>query len=147
MLGLKLCSGYSFSSIEGALGLDIRGGYSICSIYGVYRGWKFAVVTAFAMLTCTRHCSWTSVVVTEFVVFMGRWGWTLSVLTGYVAFMECWCWTFAVVTAFVVFMGGGGGWHRTLLVLTEFVAFVIIIIIIIIYSIYRALIPNGPKPK
>ena len=109
MLGLKLCSGYSFSSIEGALGLDIRGGYSICSIYGVYRGWKFAVVTAFAMLTCTRHCSWTSVVVTEFVVFMGRWGWTLSVLTGYVAFMECWCWTFAVVTAFVVFMGGGGG--------------------------------------
>ena len=108
MLGLKLCSGYSFSSIEGVLGLEIRGGYSICSIYGVYRGWKFAVVTAFAVLTCTRHCSWTSVVVTEFVVFMGRWGWTLSVLTGYVAFMECWCSTFAVVTAFVVFMGGGG---------------------------------------
>lgn len=77
MLGLKLCSGYSFSSIEGVLGLDIRGGYSICSIYGVYRGWKFAVVTAFAVLTCTRHCSWTSMVVTEFVVFMGRWGWTL----------------------------------------------------------------------
>ena len=106
MLGLKLCSGYSFSSIEGALGLDVRGGYSICSIYGVYRGWKFAVVTAFAVLTCTRHCSWTSVVVTEFVVFMGRWGWTLSVLTGYVAFMECWCWMFAVVTAFVVFIAG-----------------------------------------
>ena len=45
-------------------------------------------------------------------------------LTGYVAFMECWCSMFAVVTAFVVFMGGGGGWHWTLLVLTEFVAFI-----------------------
>ena len=88
MLGLKLCSGYSFSSIEGVLGLDIRGGYSICSIYGVYRDWKFAVVTAFAVLTCTRHCSWTSMVVTEFVVFMGRWGWTFVVVTALVVFYE-----------------------------------------------------------
>lgn len=120
MLGLKLCSGYSFSSIEGVLGLDIRGGYSICSIYGVYRGWKFAVVTAFAVLTCTRHCSWTSMVVTEFVVFMGRWGWTLSVLTGYVAFMECWCRTFAVVTEFVAFIEL---WGWTFVVVTALVVF------------------------
>ena len=71
VLGLKWCSSYSFSSIQGSLRLDVHGGYSICSIYGVYRGWKFAVVTAFGVLTCTRHCSWTSKVVTALVVFMG----------------------------------------------------------------------------
>ena len=35
------------------------------------RGRKFAVVTAFVVFTCTRHCSWMSAVVTAFCSIYG----------------------------------------------------------------------------
>ena len=57
------------------LQLDVRGGYSTCSVYGRW-GWALSVLTAFVAFI--EHWGWTFVVVTAFVAFMGHWGRSLD---------------------------------------------------------------------